>query len=48
MKLRGIFPPLTTPFTGDGEVDLKSLRKNIDRYNQTKLSGYAMLSLIHI
>ncbi|MGB6483605.1 MAG: dihydrodipicolinate synthase family protein [Candidatus Acidiferrales bacterium] len=42
MKLRGIFPPLTTPFSDDGEIDLKRLRQNIERYNQTKLSGYVM------
>jgi len=42
MKLRGIFPPLTTPFAGDGEIDLKRLRQNIERYNQTKVSGYVM------
>ncbi len=42
MKLRGIFPPLTTPFSDNGDVDLKRLRKNVERYNQTKLSGYVM------
>jgi 4-hydroxy-2-oxoglutarate aldolase len=42
MKLRGIFPPLTTPFSDGGDTDLKRLRKNIERYNQTKLSGYVM------
>jgi 4-hydroxy-2-oxoglutarate aldolase len=42
MKLRGIFPPLTTPFSADGDVDLRCLRKNIERYNQTKLSGYVV------
>ncbi|MGB6874692.1 MAG: dihydrodipicolinate synthase family protein [Candidatus Acidiferrales bacterium] len=42
MKLRGIFPPVTTPFSGDGDIDLKRLRQNIERYNQTKLSGYVM------
>lgn len=42
MKLRGIFPPLTTPFASDSEVDLKRLRENIERYNQTKVSGYVM------
>lgn len=42
MKLRGIFPPVTTPFGADGEIDLKRLRQNIERYNQTKLSGYVM------
>lgn len=42
MKLRGIFPPITAPFTDDGEVDLKRLRQNIERYNETKVSGYVM------
>lgn len=42
MKLRGIFPPLTTPLSDNGDVDLKRLRKNVERYNQTKLSGYVM------
>ncbi|MFZ0638111.1 MAG: dihydrodipicolinate synthase family protein [Candidatus Acidiferrales bacterium] len=42
MKLRGIFPPLTTPFSADGDVDLRCLRKNIERYNQTKLPGYVV------
>ena len=42
MKLRGVFPPLTTPFSADGEIDLKRLRENIEKYNQTKISGYVM------
>jgi 4-hydroxy-2-oxoglutarate aldolase len=42
MKVRGILPPLTTPFTNDGEIDLARLKSNIKRYNQAKLSGYVM------
>jgi 4-hydroxy-2-oxoglutarate aldolase len=42
MKLRGIFPPLTTPFSDNGDIDLKRLRKNIEHYNRAKLSGYVM------
>ena len=42
MKLRGIFPPLTTPFAADGSVSLSHLRDNIKRYNQTRLAGYAI------
>lgn len=42
MKLRGIFAPLTTPFTNDGEIDLARLKSNIKRYNQTRMSGYVM------
>ena len=42
MKLQGIFPPLTTPFSNDGEIDLSRLQANITLYNQTRLSGYVM------
>lgn len=42
MKLRGVFPPVTTPFSADGDIDVKRLRENIKKYNQTKISGYVM------
>ncbi|HKW88802.1 MAG TPA: dihydrodipicolinate synthase family protein [Candidatus Acidoferrales bacterium] len=42
MKLQGVFPPLTTPFAADGEIDLAALKHNIARYNKTKLAGYVM------
>lgn len=42
MKLQGIFPPLTTPFAADGEIDLAALKCNIARYNKTRLAGYVM------
>ncbi|MGH9684515.1 MAG: dihydrodipicolinate synthase family protein [Candidatus Acidiferrales bacterium] len=42
MELRGIFPPLTTPFAPDGVVALDRLRENIGRYNRTNLSGYVV------
>jgi 4-hydroxy-2-oxoglutarate aldolase len=42
MKLRGIFPPLTTPFAADGEIDLAALRSNMSRYNETRLGGYVL------
>lgn len=42
MRLQGIFPPLTTPFSNDGEIDLPGLQANIKRYNQTRLAGYVM------
>ena len=42
MKLQGIFPPVTTPFSSDGEIDLPGLRANLQRYNQTRLAGYVM------
>ena len=42
MKLHGIFPPITTPFSNDGEIDLAHLQSNIKLYNQTRLAGYVM------
>lgn len=42
MNLAGIFAPLTTPFAPDGQIAPDRLRANIERYNRTKLSGYAL------
>ena len=42
MNLQGIFAPLTTPFSSDGNVSLPHLRENIGRYNKTGLAGYAI------
>lgn len=42
MKLQGILPPITTPFSNDGELDLSHLQSNIKLYNPTRLSGYVM------
>jgi 4-hydroxy-2-oxoglutarate aldolase len=42
MKLRGIFPALTTPFSSGGEIDLERLKSNIARYDLTRVSGYVM------
>ncbi len=39
----GIFPPIPTPFDGDGQVDLDALRANIARWNDTGLAGYVVL-----
>ncbi len=43
MKLHGIFPPITTPFAGDGALALDRLRANIDKYNRTRLAGYVVV-----
>src|SRR5579864_66548 len=42
MKLQGIFPPITTPFSNDGQIDLSRLQSNIKLYNSTRLAGYVM------
>lgn len=43
MNLNGVFPPLTTPFTGDGSVAFDRLRENVERYNRTGLAGYVVI-----
>jgi len=42
VNLQGIFAPLTTPLSSDGNVSLPHLRENIGRYNKTGLAGYAI------
>jgi 4-hydroxy-2-oxoglutarate aldolase len=41
--LKGIFPPLPTPFTADGALDLEALRLNVGKLNETGLTGYLAL-----
>ena len=43
MDIQGIYPPITTPFREDGSVDLDALRFNVQRWNETGLSGYVVL-----
>jgi 4-hydroxy-2-oxoglutarate aldolase len=40
LDLRGVFPPLTTPFAADGSIALDALRENLGKYNATRLAGY--------
>ena len=40
--LEGVFAALTTPFAGD-EIATDKLRGNVEKYNQTNLSGYLVL-----
>ena len=42
MKLEGIFPPLATPFTHDGEIWKAKLKHNVEKWNRTALSGYVV------
>ena len=43
MLLHGIFPAITTPFYGDGQVYFKKLEQNVDRYCRSPLSGLVVL-----
>lgn len=42
-ELMGVLLPITTPFQTDGAVDFTGLRSNIEKWNQTGVSGYAVL-----
>lgn len=38
--LKGVLPPIPTPFREDGEVAYDKLAENLERWNRTDLSGY--------
>lgn len=42
MKLQGIYPPITTPFTYDGSLYKAKVFHNIEQWNKTNLSGYVV------
>jgi 4-hydroxy-2-oxoglutarate aldolase len=41
--MAGIFPPIPTPFDAAGELDLKALVRNFERWNRYPLAGYVVL-----
>lgn len=41
-EVKGIFPPITTPFDGLENIDFKALAKNLEKWNQTALAGYVV------
>jgi 4-hydroxy-2-oxoglutarate aldolase len=43
LSMAGIFPPIPTPFDAAGELDLKALARNFERWNRYPLSGYVVL-----
>src|SRR3989304_7802858 len=40
--LKGIFPPITTPFVNN-EISFENLEKNISKLNTTGISGYVVM-----
>jgi 4-hydroxy-2-oxoglutarate aldolase len=42
-KLRGILLPFTTPFAESGEMNLRALRSNLERWNETGICGHVAL-----
>ena len=43
MDLRGVFPPLVTPFREDGGLDLSAFASNLESYASEDLAGYLVL-----
>ncbi len=43
ISLRGVFPPIPTPFDAEGEVHPQALVENLERWNQYDLGGYVVL-----
>ena len=43
MTIAGVYPPIATPFTAEGEVDYDALRFNASRWMQTRLRGLVVL-----
>ncbi len=42
-EIRGVIPPVITPFTETGEVSYTALVANLERWNRTALAGYLIL-----
>jgi 4-hydroxy-2-oxoglutarate aldolase len=42
-QLSGLMLPVTTPFTATGDLDVRALIANIERWNATGINGYVML-----
>lgn len=42
-KIKGVLPPMITPFTKEGELDLAAHCFNVKRWNEAALAGYLVL-----
>ena len=43
ISLRGVFPPIPTPFDAVGDVSHAALAENLERWNRYDLAGYVVL-----
>jgi 4-hydroxy-2-oxoglutarate aldolase len=43
LSVRGVLPPIPTPFDTDGQVAYSALRENLQRWNEFDLAGYVVL-----
>lgn len=42
-KIKGVIPPMITPFNENGEVDYEKFEYNMEKWNQFDLAGYLVL-----
>jgi len=42
MRIRGVYPPIVTPFDEQGRVFAHALKENVRRWNETGLAGYVV------
>jgi 4-hydroxy-2-oxoglutarate aldolase len=42
ISLKGIFPPIATPFQHDGEIYTAKIRHNVEKWNRVGLAGYVV------
>lgn len=43
ITLEGVFPPIPTPFDGEGDIAGEMLIENLERWNEYDLAGYVVL-----
>jgi 4-hydroxy-2-oxoglutarate aldolase len=43
VSLKGVFPPIPTPFDKEGDIALQALKENLERWNDYDLAGYVVL-----
>ncbi|MGI6224860.1 MAG: dihydrodipicolinate synthase family protein [Peptococcales bacterium] len=41
-EIKGVYPPITTPFDNEENIDFQALAKNIAKWNETDLAGYVV------
>ena len=39
-KIKGVIPPMITPFKDNDEVDYEGFVKNVEKWNEFDLAGY--------
>ena len=43
LSIKGILPPMLTPFKENGDVDYEMFVRNLEKWNEDELAGYLVL-----